>query len=218
MIDGVGGKKHGDILIDYHGATTKYYIVEEVSIEYPRLRCEDCCFQPKFCNFRPNSGTSCNIDRGRFGRCNASREPYQGHLIFKRIDLEYMNDELRIKVPKGFVIDAENSNLNNGIIKFKSVFPSFLDIIDFLTKESLAIVSSAYSPSIKVTNIAKLKDIATYFNYKRVYGPEKYYIVKKDSDYSVIDGFRTGTPGFYSKEDALLVIEHFKDILDEIFK
>lgn len=69
-----------------------------------------------------------------------------------------------------------------------------------------------------MTNIAKLKDIAAYFNYKREYGPEKYYIVKKDSNYSVIDDFRTGTPGFYSKEDALLVIEHFKDILDEIFK
>lgn len=34
-----------------------------------------------------------------------------------------MNDELRIRVPKGFVIDTENSNLNEGIIKFKSVFP-----------------------------------------------------------------------------------------------
>ena len=218
MIDGVGGKKHGDILIDYHGTTTKYYIVEEVSVERDHLRCKDCCFKPRFCCFIPNYGTSCNIDRSKFGRCNASREPYRGHLIFKRINLEYMNDELRIKVPKGFVIDTENSNLNDGIIKFKSVFPSFSEIIDFLNKESLAIVSSAHSPSIKVTNIAKLKDIATYFNYRRVYGSEKYYIVKKDSDYSVIDDFRTGTPGFYSKEDALLVIEHFKDILDEIFK
>ena len=213
MIEGVGGKKHGDIIIYYD----EYYIVEEVSVERPHLRCEGCCFKPGFC-FRPNFGTSCNIDRSRFGRCNASHEPYQGHLIFKRINLEYMNDELRIRVPKGFVIDTENSNLNNGIIKFKSVFPSFSEIIDFLNKESLAIASSAHSPSIKVTNIAKLKDIATYFNYKREYGPEKYYIVKKDSDYSVIDDFRTGTPGFYSKEDALLVIEHFKDILDEIFK
>lgn len=215
---GVGGKKHGDILIDYSGSIEKYYIVEEVSVGRDYLRCKGCCFKPRFCYFIPNSGTSCDIDRSRFGRCNASREPYQGHLIFKRIDLEYMNDELRIKVPKGFVIDAENSNLNDGIIKFKSVFPSFSEIIDFLNKESLEIVSSAHSPSIKVTNIAKLEDIATYFNYRRGYGPEKYYIVKKDSDYSVIYDFRTGTPGFYSKEDALLVIEHFKDILDEIFK
>lgn len=213
MIEGVGGKKHGDIIIYYD----EYYIVEEVSVERPHLRCEGCCFKPGFC-FRPNFGTSCNIDRSRFGRCNASREPYQGHLIFKRISLEYMNDELRIRVPKGFVIDTENSNLNKGIIKFKSVFPSFSEIIDFLNKESLAIVSSTHSPSIKVTNIAKLKDIATYFNYKREYGPEKYYIVKKDSNYSVIDDFNTGTPGFYSKEDALSVIEHFKEILDEIFK
>lgn len=90
-----------------------------------------------------------------------------------------MNDELRIKVPKGFVIDTENSNLNDDIIKFKSVFPSFSEIIDFLNKESFEIVSSAHSPSIKVTNIAKLKDIATYFNYRRGYGSEKYYIVKK---------------------------------------
>lgn len=215
---GVGGKKHGDILIDYSGFIEKYYIVEEVSVERPHLRYEGCCFKPGYCWFIPNSGTSCNIDRSRFGRCNASREPYQGHLIFKRISLEYMNDELRIKVPKGFVIDTENSNLNDGIIKFKSVFPSFSEIIDFLNKESLTIVSSAHSPSIKVTNIAKLKDIATYFNYRREYGLEKYYIVKKDSDYSVIDDFRTGTPGFRNKEDALLVIEHFKDILDEIFK
>lgn len=215
---GVGGKKHGDILIDYSGFIEKYYIVEEVFVGRDYLRCKGCCFKPGFCYFIPNSGTSCDIDRSTFGRCNASHKPYQGHLIFKRIDLEYMNDELRIKVPKGFVIDAENSNLNTGIIKFKSVFPSFSEIIDFLNKESLSIVSSAYSSSNKVTNIAKLKDIATYFNYRRGYGPEKYYIVKKDSDYSVIDDFRTGTPGFYSKEDALLVIEHFKDILDEIFK
>lgn len=123
---------------------------------------------------------------------------------------------MRIKVPKGFIIDTENSNLNDGIIK--SVFPSFSEIIDFLNKESLAIVSSAHSPSIKVTNIAKLKDIATYFNYRREYGAEKYYIVKKDSEYLVIDDFKTGTPGFRNKEDALLVIKHFKDILDEIFK
>ena len=60
-------------------------------------------------------------------------------------------------------------------------------------------------------------DIATYFNYRREYGPEKYYIVKKDSDYSVIDDFNTGIPGFYNKEDALLVIEHFKEILDKIY-
>lgn len=214
---GVGGKKHGDIIIDYSGFVEKYYIVEEVSVERGYLRCKGCCFKPGFW-FIPNSGTSCNIDRSRFGRCNASREPYQGHLIFKRINLEYMNNELRIKVPKGFVIDTENSNLNDGIIKFKSVFPSFSEIIDFLAKETLAIVSSANSPSLKVANIAKLKDIATYFNFRRVYGPEKYYIVKKDSNYSVIDDFQTGTPGFYNKEDALLVIEHFKDILDEIFK
>lgn len=128
-----------------------------------------------------------------------------------------MNDELRIRVPKGFVIDTENSNLNNGIIKFKSVFPSFLEIIDYLNKESLPIVSSAYAPSSDIADIAKLKDIATYFNYRREYGPEKYYIVKKDSDYSVIDDFNTGIPGFYNKEDALLVIEHFKEILDKIY-
>lgn len=120
-----------------------------------------------------------------------------------------MNDELRI--PKGFVIDTENSNLNEGIIK--SVFPSFLEIIDYLNKESLPIVSSA--PSSDIADIAKLKDIATYFNYRREYGPEKYYIVKKD--YSVIDDFNTGIPGFYNKEDALLVIEHFKEILDKIY-
>lgn len=122
-----------------------------------------------------------------------------------------MNDELRI--PKGFVIDTENSNLNEGIIK--SVFPSFLEIIDYLNKESLPIVSSAYAPSSDIADIAKLKDIATYFNYRREYGPEKYYIVKKD--YSVIDDFNTGIPGFYNKEDALLVIEHFKEILDKIY-
>lgn len=115
-----------------------------------------------------------------------------------------------MRVPKGFVIDTENSNLNEGIIKFKSVFPSFLEIIDYLNKESLPIVSSAPS-----SDIAKLKDIATYFSYRREYGPEKYYIVKKD--YSVIDDFNTGIPGFYNKEDALLVIEHFKEILDKIY-
>lgn len=120
-----------------------------------------------------------------------------------------------MRVPKGFVIDTENSNLNEGIIKFKSVFPSFLEIIDYLNKESLPIVSSAYAPSSDIADIAKLKDIATYFNYRREYGPEKYYIVKKD--YSVIDDFNTGIPGFYNKEDALLVIEHFKEILDKIY-
>ena len=40
---------------------------------------------------------------------------------------------------------------------------------------------------------------------------------QKDSDYSVIDDFNTGIPGFYNKEDALLVIEHFKEILDKIY-
>lgn len=93
----------------------------------------------------------------------------------------------------------------------------FLEIIDYLNKESLPIVSSAYAPSSDIADIAKLKDIATYFNYRREYGPEKYYIVKKDSDYSVIDDFNTGIPGFYNKEDALLVIEHFKEILDKIY-
>ena len=34
---------------------------------------------------------------------------------------------------------------------------------------------------------------------------------------SVIDDFNTGIPGFYNKEDALLVIEHFKEILDKIY-
>lgn len=81
----------------------------------------------------------------------------------------------------------------------------------------LGLKNSAYAPSSDIADIAKLKDIATYFNYRREYGPEKYYIVKKDSDYSVIDDFNTGIPGFYNKEDALLVIEHFKEILDKIY-
>lgn len=41
-----GGKKHGDIIIYYD----EYYIVEEVSVERPHLRCEGCCFKPGFRN------------------------------------------------------------------------------------------------------------------------------------------------------------------------
>lgn len=119
----------------------------------------------------------------------------------------------RIGLP---VIIVKSCKEVDDMLKFLATQINF-DCIFFFDEYEKPIVSSAYAPSSDIADIAKLKDIATYFNYRREYGPEKYYIVKKDSDYSVIDDFNTGIPGFYNKEDALLVIEHFKEILDKIY-
>lgn len=148
------------------------------------------------------------------------------------------NNELmpiQIDVPKDFVIDIGNSDLDKGIIKFKNKWLT-LEQLYKLAKENNIVTHrdsiKDFSDS-KLVALANLMDIAKYFNGDWKYGFIKecvgysiaYYKFVKEPYYSVreIDNYvytYYGNPVFKNEADAQYVIDNpnFRNILDKIFK
>lgn len=143
-------------------------------------------------------------------------------IIHPRIDNSKPYD-VQVVAPGGYVIDVENSNIVEGIIRFKSSYSTYKDIIKALFDNH----------NVKDANTAKdhalhkLQNIADYYNgdWKPKWGNDdaKYFIVynyAKDrfETYRVFD-FNFGMPVFKNSDDAQSVIDNpnFRDILDNIF-
>ena len=149
------------------------------------------------------------------------------------------NNELmpiQIDVPKDFVIDIKNSDLDKGIIKFKNKWSTLEQLYKNYKNRAYHF---AYRDSIKdfsnnkLVAIATLMDIASYFNrnwnydftkecigYSIVYckfAEEPHYSVREidNSGYTYY-----GNPVFKNEADAQYVIDNpnFRSILDVIFK
>lgn len=185
-----------------------------------------------------------------FGECSSIARSDSKSVVFRElpadkeddvydIDVLYKNDKellpIRINIPSGYVIDIDNSDLANNIIKFKSKWLSIEDIHrlveenDYLTYRS-SIVSFRDG---KLIALANLMDITRYFN-----GNWNYDITKGDIGYmiaydaSMIEPYYSirkidsvtkpyyGNPVFKNEDDARYVIDnpHFRAILDKIFK
>ena len=144
--------------------------------------------------------------------------------------MEIKDNKLVINTPEGMVIDLENSNLKEGIIKFRKKDIDYIDVcISLNTCDSPIIVSNTNWEKIKA--ISQLMDIADYYNkgwkpdWNNKHNP-KFYILydnKRNSyiidyDYSIF--CKNSNIFFKNKEDAQAVIDNpnFREILDKIYK
>lgn len=145
-------------------------------------------------------------------------------------DNNSLND-LHIDCPKGYSIDINNSDLSKGIIKFKKDIITLNDIYKDDNAEyaiNLVIVVESKLGN-KLSAIAKLMDIASYYNvnwkpdwnnkdrakYSIIYDNYKNgYVTSKT--YCVNDGLIY----FNNERDAQAVINNpnFREILDAIYK
>ena len=185
-----------------------------------------------------------------FGDCSNINRADGASVVFKEIPktkeqdvynvgpLYKTNNELmpiQIDVPKDFIIDIGNSDLDKGIIAFKNKWLT-LEQLYKLAKENNHVTHrdsiKDFSDS-KLVALANLMDIAKYFNGDWKYGVIKecvgysiaYYKFVKEPYYSVreIDNYcytYYGNPVFKNEADAQYVIDNpnFRDILDNIFK
>lgn len=132
-------------------------------------------------------------------------------------------NDIQVVAPGGYLIDVENSDITKGIIRFKTIYPTYADIIESLyLKHNISDAVTA-----KDNALHKLQNIADYYNgdWKLKWGDDnpKYFIVynyAKDrfETYRVFD-FNFGMPVFKNTDDAQRVIDNpnFRDILDNIF-
>lgn len=140
-------------------------------------------------------------------------------------------NDLHVECPKGYSIDIEHSDLSEGIIKFKNDNITLEDIYENQGKDTFItnVVSNNTHTYNKMSAIAKLMDIANYYN--KGWKPDwnnceesKYYINFNFelNSYTVIFRYRMSNNVVYFKnrEDAQDVIDNpnFKDILDSIYK
>ena len=142
--------------------------------------------------------------------------------------MEIKDNKLVINTPKGMVIDVENSNLKEGIIKFRNKDIDYRDVcISLNTNDSPIIVSNNNWEKIKA--ISQLMDIADYYN--KGWKPDwdngfeyKCYILYDNKRNSYITDYRTfcknGNIFFKNRKDAQAVIDNpnFREILNKIYK
>nr|DAG87966.1 MAG TPA: hypothetical protein [Crassvirales sp.] len=151
-------------------------------------------------------------------------------VVFKEVNnMEIKNNQLTIEVPEGMEIDLENSNLVNGIIKFKKKQDILLsDVYNELNDTDIS-VNTYFGNEIKLKALVKLMNIAKYYN--NDWQPnwsnskENKYCIKFDyhKDRFYVDynnSIGAGDVFFKNSEDARAVINNpnFKSILNTIYK
>lgn len=220
--------------------------------------CENCSIS-SFCSASDNYVSSLLIPRDKllstFGKCSAIDRTDGTSVVFKEIPKDDSKDDyykisplwidnnsiqlkpVEFDLPNDYVIDKEHSDLDKGIIRFKSKWLT----IEEMYKLKPIVTCEYVIPSTvinalnrkKIVALANLMDIASYFNggweynvteevvgysiayYKFVEKPH-YSVCKLDT--SVYTYY--GSPVFKNKADAQYVIDNpnFRDILDNIFK
>ena len=144
--------------------------------------------------------------------------------------------DLQIKVPTNFKIDVEASDLDKGIIRFKSKWLSLKQLYK-LVKESHYLTNRSAIKEFrdgKLVDLANLMDIARYFNGDwnyRTKGDNCGYMIAYDKTRTINDGYQVvhinsdtdmyfGNIIFKNEADAQYVIDNpnFREVLDNIFK
>lgn len=191
-----------------------------------------------------------------FGECSSLRRLDKKSVVFVEIPKDNTNDKyykieplfrddnpsklksVEFNLPKGYVIDKYNSDLDKGIIRFKRKWLTIEEIYNLKP-----IVACEYlSPSIavnvstrkKIVAINNLMDIANYFNgdWKYTTNADKCgYMIAYDKTTTEPYGYQIihinsntdmyfGNIMFKNETDARYVIDNpnFRSILDVIFK
>lgn len=151
------------------------------------------------------------------------------NVTFKEIiDMEIQNNHLIIEIPKGMEIDVENSDLVNGVIKFKTKSVTYNDVYNEVHDTNIT-VNTYFGNEVKLKALVKLMNIAKFYN--NDWQPnwsnskENKYCIKFDyhKDRFYVDynnSIGAGDVFFKNSEDARAVINNpnFKSILNTIYK
>ena len=169
------------------------------------------------------------IDINEIESCFANDREDKTSVIFKEINnMKIKNNQLTIDIPKGMEIDTENSDFTKGVIKFKSKYITYNDIVN--SANSIDSISALVQSGnmLKLEAIEQLMSIARYYN--KDWQPNwnegelKYFIVLNHcSNTYGIDydqSYNSGVVYFKNKKDAQSVIDNpnFKEILDTIYR
>lgn len=192
-----------------------------------------------------------------FGECSSLRRPDSKSVVFVEVsttkepkvyntvlyEIDYSHKYITIDIPKGFIIDTEDSDLSKGIIKFKNKWLTLEQLYKSAKDNNYHTYLNEIKDSRgdktcevreKLIALSNLMDIARYFNddwkfnaedVSRGYAIAFYYNTTEFPQYNVIAIHSTcdiyyGNPVFKNEADAKYVIDNpnFRDILDKIFK
>lgn len=218
--------------------------------------CDNCSIK-SFCNASDEYIPTSVVPRDKlisiFGKCSAIDRDDNTSVVFIEVPKNNSKDEyykiiplfiddnpsklkpVEFDLPNGYMIDKEHSDLDKGIIRFKSKWLTIEQLYK-LAKESNHVThrdSIKYFSDSKLVALANLMDIARYFNGDWNYDFTKecvgysiaYYKFVEEPHYSVIEIDNSvytyyGNPIFKNEADAQYVIDNpnFRGILDNIFK
>ena len=220
-------------IFTYNG--NKYKVCEDNNIDYT---CNQCAFNGIICDTIKCIRGACTIS-GRTDNTqvyyeqinNETRKKDSCNVVYPTFNTNNSLNDLHIECPEGYSIDVKHSDLSKGIIKFKKDNITLEDIYENQGKDTFItnVVSNNTHTYNKISAIAKLIDIANYYNksWKPDFcndGESKYYIrySKRLNKYDInISILCTDTFVYFkNKEDAQAVItnSNFRDILDSIYK
>jgi hypothetical protein len=189
-----------------------------------------------------------------FGECSRVRRPDTKSVVFVEIPKDNTKNKyykieplfrddnpsklksVEFDLPKGYVIDKDNSDLDKGIIRFKRKWLSIEEIYDALfdRKEITYRQNLKDFSNSKMLVITNLMDIANYFNgdWEYTTNADKCgYMIAYDKTTTEPYGYQIvhinsntdmyfGNIMFKNEADAQYVIDNpnFRNILDNIFK
>lgn len=174
---------------------------------------------------------NCSSLRSITGNCMDFLRNDGANVKFEEVkDMEIKDNQLTINIPDGMEIDLQNSNFDNGVIKFKKKELTYEDIKASLKlNENLICISVDDNNSAKLCTINRLMCIAKFYNgdWKPNWSNNKegkfyisynfihnaYFVIEDNSN-------NVGTIVFKHEEDAQAVIDNpnFREILDAIYK
>lgn len=192
---------------EYQGKT--YKVIESL-----RNICDNCAFSGE-----------CDATETVVGSCSCTSRLDGKNVIFKEIK----DNKLTISIPEGMEIDAESSDLDTGVIKFRKKELTYEDIKASLKlNENMICISVDDNNSAKLSAINRLMCIAKFYNgdWKPNWSSveNKYHIIYCNRSQCYTTDYKTSfdinTIYFKCEKDAQAVIDNpnFREILDAIFK
>lgn len=137
-------RKVGEVFT-YNGKT---YQVIKASL------CEDCAFNDE----------QCEATELISGICAPGERTDNTSVSFKEINnMEIKNNQLTIEIPEGMEIDLENSDLANGIVKFRKKKITYDDILQAYATDFGGIRVPTHCID-KILAISQLMNIAKHYN------------------------------------------------------
>lgn len=222
--------------------------------------CDNCSIK-SFCNASDEYIPTSVVPRDElisiFGKCSAIDRDDNTSVVFVEVsttkepkvyntvlyEIDYRHKYITIDIPKGSIIDTENSDLSKGIIVFKDKWLNLKQLYKSAKDNNYHTCLSEIKDSTgdktcevreKLIALSNLIDIARYFNGNWEYhnnGDNCGYMIAYDKTKTTDDGYQVvhinsdtdmyfGNIMFKNEADAQYVIDNpnFREVLDNIFK